>query len=218
LLPVVRATGALAVRRTGDHRIHLVASAFGPLGGDVVVIRLHIEEGARLEVCSVAAAVCLPSRDPAPSRTELHAEVADGGRLDLLLEPTVVAAGAEHHARTELALVGDARLRVTERVVLGRHGEEPGRWTGTTRVARDGTPLLHTTVELGSGSPMWRSPTTSRTYASELVLDPDLADPETSSRTGQAVLRLPLPGGWVATAWGDQLEDVLATIGSLHFD
>lgn len=218
LLPVVRATGALAVRRTGDHRIHLVASAFGPLGGDVAVIRLTIEAGARLEVCSVAAAVCLPSRDHAPSHAELYAEVAAGGRLDLLLEPTVVAAGAEHHARTEIALAGDARLRVTERVMLGRHGEEPGRWTGTTRVERDGGPLLHTTVELGPGSPMWCSPTTSRAYATELVLDPDLADAATTSRTGQAVVRLPLPGGRIATAWGDQLEDVLATIGSLHFD
>ena len=215
LLPVVRATGALAVRRTGDHRIHLVASAFGPLGGDVAVIRLHIEEGARLEVCSVAAAVCLPARDPAPSRTELYAEVAAGGRLDLLLEPTVVAAGAEHQARTEIALAGDARLRVTERIMLGRHGEEPGRWTGTTRVERDSTPLLHTTVELGPGSPMWRSPTTSRAYATELVVDPDLAHSATSSGTGQAVVRLPLPGGWVATAWGDRLEDVLSAIRAI---
>lgn len=202
-------------RRTGEHRIHLVASAFGPLGGDIAVIRLTIEAGVRLEICTVAAAVCLPSRDPAPSRTELYAEVADGARLDLLFEPTVVAACAEHHARTEIALAGDARLRLTERVVLGRHQEEPGRWTGTTRVERDGTPLLHTTVELGPGSPMWALPTTSRAYATELVLDPDLTDAATSSRTGQAVVRLPLPVGAAVTAWGDRPEDVLAAIGKI---
>ncbi len=211
LLPVVRATGALAVRRTGDHRIHLVASAFGPLGGDVAVIRLHIEEGARLEVCSVAAAVCLPSRDPAPSRTELHAEVAAGGRLDLLLEPTVVAAGAEHRARTGIVLAGDARLRVTERVVLGRHADVPGRWLGTTRIVREGRPLLHTTVDLGPGSPMWRAPTTPRAYATDLVLDNVTA----ASRTGQDAVLLPLPGGSVSTAWGQRLEDVLARITGL---
>ena len=212
LLPVVRATGALAVRRTGEHRIHLVATAFGPLGGDAAVIRLHVEEGARLKVCSVAASVCLPSREPASSRTELHADVAHGGRLDLLLEPTVVAASAEHHARTEVSLAGDARFRVTEQVVLGRYGEEPGTWTGTTRVERDGRPILHTTVELGPGSPMWRRPTTARAYATDLVLGGE--EPSTA-RTGQQAVLLPLPGGSVTTSWGERLEVVLTAIMEL---
>ncbi|MDQ3733860.1 MAG: urease accessory protein UreD [Actinomycetota bacterium] len=173
-------------------------------------IRLHIEEGARLAVCSVAVSVCLPSRARAPSQAALRAEVAGGSRLEIMLEPTVVAAGAEHHARTEIALAGDARLRVTERVVLGRYGEEPGRWIGTTRVERNGRPLLHTTVELGPGSPMWRSPTTGRAYATDLLLDPALPVPEAEAvcRTGPAAIQLPLPGGWVTTAWGDQLGQV----------
>ena len=34
VLPVVRASGQLAVRRTGPSAVHLVATAFGPLGGD----------------------------------------------------------------------------------------------------------------------------------------------------------------------------------------
>jgi urease accessory protein len=160
----------LAVRRTGEYRIHLIGKAFGPLGGDAVIIRLQVETGARLEVCSVAAAVCLPSRDPAPSRAELHADVAAGGRLDVLLEPTVVAAGAEHRARTVIALAAGASAHVTERVVLGRHAEEPGRWMGTTRVERAGRPLLHTCVDLGPGSPMWRAPTMPRAYATDLTL------------------------------------------------
>ncbi|MGI8627877.1 MAG: urease accessory protein UreD [Geodermatophilaceae bacterium] len=212
LLPVVRATGAMAVRRTGEHRIHLVATAFGPLGGDIAVIRLHIEEGARLKVCSVAASVCLPSREPAPSRAELHAEVADGGRLNILLEPTVVAAGAEHHAGTEIALSGEARLRVTERVILGRYGEVPGRWIGTTRLERDGHPVLHTTIELGQGSPMWNWPTTARAYATDLVLD---GEAPATARTGPKAVLLPLVGGLVSTAWGERLDQVLAANDNL---
>ena len=212
VLPIIRATGALAVRRTGEHRIHLVATLFGPLGGDATVIQLCIEEGAQLEVCSVAASVCLPSWEPAPSSAELSAEVADDARLDLLLEPTIVAAGAEHRSRTDVGLSGTAQLRVVERVVLGRHAEEPGRWTGTTRVERDGLPVLHATVELGPGSPMWRAPTTARAYATSLLLDSRAV---ATSRTGVDALLLPLAGGSVSTAWGERLDDVVATLNRL---
>src|SRR4051794_41871431 len=66
VLPVVRASGQLAVRRTGPTSVHLVATAFGPLGGDDAEIRLVVEEGARLSVHSVAAAVVLPRRGGAP--------------------------------------------------------------------------------------------------------------------------------------------------------
>lgn len=215
-LPVVRATGQLAVRRTGQHRIHLVAIAFGPLGGDSTEIRLSVESGARLEVCSVAAAVCLASRDPAPSGSELRAEVAAGGQLEVLFEPSVVAAGALHHSRTEIALADDARLRVTERVVLGRHAEVPGRWTGTTRIERAGRPVLHTTVDLGPGSPMWRTPTTPRAYATELLLGLHQAEDAGRSRTRPDAVLLPLPGGSVSTAWGERLEEVLTAINDLH--
>ena len=65
VLPVVRGGGQYAVRRTGPATVHLVATAFGPLGGDDATIRLVVEEGARLSVRSVAAAVALPSRGAA---------------------------------------------------------------------------------------------------------------------------------------------------------
>lgn len=215
-LALIRATGQLAVRRTAEHRIHLVAAAFGPLGGDSVIVSLRVEEGARLQVCSVAAAVCQPSRDASPSRAELYAEVAPGARLEVLLEPTVVASGAQHHARSEVMLADDGRLRMTERVVLGRHAEGAGQWSGTTRVVRAGRPLLHTTVELGPGSPMWRPPTTPRAYATDLVLERHLpAVAAGLSRTGPDAVLLPLPGGSVSTAWGERLEDVLARIADL---
>lgn len=211
LLPVVRTTGQLTVRRTGEYRIHLVATAFGPLGGDAVVVRLHVEPGVRLEVRSVAAAVCLPSPERTPSTAELCADVAAGARLDIQFEPTVVAAGAEHRSRTEISLAENATVRVTERIVLGRHAEEPGHWTGTTRIERAGRPLLHTTVDLGPGSAMWRPPTTPRAYATDVVLD-DL-EPGALMRpgTGPAAVLLPLVGGYVSTAWGERLGDVLAS-------
>jgi urease accessory protein len=209
VLPVVRASGQFAVRRTGACSVHLVATAFGPLGGDDAQVSLVVEEGASLSVRSVAAAVALPSRgDPLSSAQRIRASVA--GTLDLRLEPTVVAARAHHLAELTATLTEGAVLTATEQVLLGRTGEEPGRWTGTTRVLRDGRPLLHTTVGLGPGEAAWLPPVAPRAYASTVHIGAD-AD----VRTGEDAVRLPLPGGWVTTAWGAELHRVVRAADEL---
>jgi urease accessory protein len=208
VLPVVRASGQLAVRRTGAASVHLVATAFGPLGGDDAEISLVVEEGARLSVRSVAAAIALPSRgDPKPSAQRITAEVA--GTLDLRLEPTVVAARARHLAGLAATLTDGAVLTATEQVLLGRTGEEPGGWTGTTRIERNGRPLLHTEVGLGPGAPAWLPPVAPRAYASTVQIEASQASDEKEVATGENAVRLPLPSGWVATAWGAELHRVV---------
>ena len=210
MLPVVRASGQLAVRRTGPCSVHLVATAFGPLGGDDAEIRLVVVVGASLAVLSVAAAVALPARDrTAPSVQRIDATV--GGALDLRLEPTVVAGGAHHRADLRVELGSDGTLDALDRVLLGRTGEEPGRWTGTTRIERSGHPLLHTTVGLGPGEPAWLPPVAPRAYASAV----HIGDEKTEVATGDDAVRLPLPGGWVTTAWGAELHRVAAAAEKL---
>ncbi|MCW2696604.1 MAG: ureD [Modestobacter sp.] len=211
VLPVVRASGQLAVRRTGPVTVHLVAAAFGPLGGDDAEIRLVVEDGARLTVRTVAAAVVLPARGKSPpSRQVVRAEVA--GELDLAPEATVVTARAVHAADLT-ALLGPAGvLTATEQVLLGRSGEEPGRWTGTTRIERDGVPLLHTSIGLGPGAPAWLHPVAPRAYVSTVHVG---TGPEGVVATGDDAVRLPLPGGWVGTAWGRELHDTVARLAAL---
>ena len=210
MLPVVRASGQLAVRRTGPASVHLVATAFGPLGGDDAEVSLVVEEGARLTVRSVAAALALPARDGAfPSAQRMIATVA--GTLDLRLEPTVVAARAHHLVQLMTELADGATFTATERVLLGRTGEEPGRWTGTARIERAGRPLLHTTVGLGPGEPAWLPPVAPRAYASTV----HIADDEATVATGEDAVRLPLPGGWVTTAWGAELHRVVRAMEQL---
>lgn len=209
VLPVVRSSGQLAVRRTGPSTVHLVATAFGPLGGDDAEITLVVEEGAVLAVRSVAAAIALPSRgEPLPSVQRVAAEIA--GTLDLRLEPTVVAARAHHLAQLSAELTDGAVLTATEQVLLGRTGEEPGRWTGTTRIVRTGRPLLHTTIGLGPGEPAWLPPVAPRAYASTVHIGADA-----TVRTGEGAVRLPLLGGWVTTAWGAELHRVVASTDAL---
>jgi urease accessory protein len=204
VLPVVRAGGQLAVRRTGPTTVHLVATAFGPLGGDDVEIRLFVEEGATLVVRSVAAALALPAQGrTAPSAQRISAAV--DGTLDLGLEPTVVAARAHHLAVLTAELGPGGALTATEHVLLGRSGEEPGRWAGTVRATRDGRPLLHTNVGLGPGEPAWLPPVAPRAYASTVHIGAGQA----GVLTGVDAVRLPLPGGWVTTAWGTELHQVV---------
>ena len=206
VLPVVRSCGQLAVRRTGPAAVHLVATAFGPLGGDDAEIRLVVEEGATLAVRSVAAAVALPARDgDRPSEQRVVAEVA--GELDLRMEPTVVTRQAHHRASLAAALAPGAVLTATEQVLLGRTGEEPGRWTGTTRVVVDGRPLVHTTVGLGPGAPAWLPPVAPRAYASTVHVGQ-----AAGVLTAEDAVRLPLENGWVATAWGSQLHSVVRAV------
>lgn len=210
VLPVMRASGQLAVRRTGPSTVHLVATAFGPLGGDDAEVSLVVEEGATLAVRSVAAAIALPARDGlAASAQRITASV--GGTLDLGLEPTVVAASAHHLASLTVELGPAGRLTATEQVLLGRTGEEPGRWTGTVRVVRGRRPLLHTTVGLGPDQPAWLPPVAPRAYASTV----QLTDDEAGVLPGDDAVRLPLPGGWVTTAWGSELHLVLRAAAAL---
>lgn len=209
VLPVLRASGALAVRATGPGSVHLVGTAAGPLGGDSVAVTITVEAGARLRLRSAAASVVLPSATGGPSGTTFALDVA--GALDLGLEPTVVTARATHVATTTARLGPEGRLRLVERVVLGRAGEGPGRWTGTVRAERDGRPLLHTTQELGPGGAGWAHPFTPRAYATELVLDGSTVDPA----VGPDSVRLPLPGGWTATAWAGHLDAALARLAVL---
>lgn len=155
VLRLVRADGAaLAVRRTGTQgddraQVHLVGTAAGPMGGDVVEVRVRVGPGAHLDVQGIAASVVLPGRDQALSHLLLDVEVAAGGRLTCTLPPVVVTGAAEHDATTMVRLLGDGQLRLSEHVRLGRHGEDGGRWCGHVDVTRDGSPVLRQTTTLG---------------------------------------------------------------------
>jgi urease accessory protein len=155
---------------------------------------------------AVAAAVALPGRgEEVLSAQRIVATVA--GTLSPRLQPTVVAAGAHHVATLIAVLTGEAGLAAAEQVLLGRAGEEPGRWTGTTRIERSGVPLLHTTVGLGPGAPARLPPAAPRAYAPSVHLGRSAP-----VATADDAVRLPLPGEWVATAWEAQPHRVAAAL------
>ncbi|GGM74936.1 urease accessory protein UreD [Longimycelium tulufanense] len=140
---------SLLANATGPALVHLVSSATAPLGGDDLELSVLVGPGAHLRLHGVAATLALPGHRPGGSRMTLHLQVADGGRLEYLPEPTVVTARADHHAELCADLAGDARLRCREVLVLGRSGERPGRLRSDIRLTRDGDPLLRQRLDVG---------------------------------------------------------------------
>ena len=209
----LRAGGHFALRQTGPVQVHLVGTAAGPLGGDEIDVRIDVGAGAELAVRGVAATIILPSAEASDSVIRLDADVAEGGRLDLALRPTVVCAGAEHLAVIRLRLAADACADVVEQVVLGRAAETGGCWTGRTAVVRDGVPVLRHTLH----SDLLGAPGTRALLTWLTSVAAGHADPAAATVAGTATL-LPLAaGGVLRTATGPDLtsarRDLAATVG-----
>jgi urease accessory protein len=216
------AHGQLAVRQTGPNRVHLVGAAAGPLGGDTVVVTVLVGDRARLELRGVAATLAQPDRLGRLGRIQLRAEVGPDASLDLALPPTVVTAGARLSVSTALHTDPAGRLRVLERVVLGRHGEPPGRWTGRTTLD-SGRPVLRHTLrsELLAGPDGDRAEV--RAVATLLIRDPEPAAGGPGSGAagtgvvgtrGGAVAMSLAAGGVLVTALGTSLPMVEHDLGA----
>lgn len=148
--PRIECTGGLAARSTEPDTVHLVSAAATPLGGDTMHVRVVVEPGARLRVRTAAATVVLPGAASVESHAIWDLDVA--GELDLDPQPTIVAAASRHVTSTQLALAESGRIRLRERVQIGRSDEQQGFWSGSLRADVDGSPLLRHRVELGIGS------------------------------------------------------------------
>jgi urease accessory protein len=194
--PRIECGGGVAARRTEPHTVHLVSAAATPLGGDVIHIRVVVEEGALLRVRTVAATVTLPG----PATLESHAtwtlDVA--GDLDIDPQPTVVAATSRHFTSTRLQLIGAGRIRLRERRQIGRSYERQGFWSGSLHADVDGAPLLRHRIELGNGSVADDALGTPMACVSEFHY------PETEVATEGVALEL-AGGGCLSTWQGERL-------------
>ncbi|MGV0836469.1 urease accessory protein UreD [Mycolicibacterium thermoresistibile] len=194
--PRIECRGGLAARRTGPDTVHLVSAAATPLGGDTVTVRVVVEPGARLRVRSVAATVVLPGAQTAESHSSWDIEAA--GAVDIDPQPTVVASRARHVSSTTVRLAATGRLRLRERVQIGRTDERQGFWSGSLRADLDGAPLLRHRVELGAGS------VAADALGTPLAAVSELRYPQTTADTDGTVLEL-AAGGCLATWQGDRL-------------
>ena len=140
-LPRLRSQAPLVFRPTRD-AVYLVSAAGGPVGGDVLDLRIEVLAGAELRLRTVAASVALPGADGTESVLAVHARVARGGVLEYVPEPTVVADGARHTTDIRVDLAAGATLVLRDEIILGRHGERGGACRTRLRCDYDGRPLL----------------------------------------------------------------------------
>ncbi|MEU1547694.1 urease accessory protein UreD [Nocardia sp. NPDC005745] len=191
VLPQIYASGGLSARRTGPRTVHLIGTAATPLGGDELDIAIVVAPGAELVVRSVAATLALPGAATLLSSGRWHLEVGSGGALDFDPEPMIVAGGARHHTVTTIRLASGARLRMRERVQVGRAGEDGGEWQGDLIADVDDVPLLRHRLALGAGTPADDALSAPRALESELVYP----DERAAATTGLTQTRLPLAAG-----------------------
>ncbi|MED5814808.1 urease accessory protein UreD [Mycolicibacterium sp. 050232] len=195
-LPRIEAHGGLAGRCTEPDTVHLISTAATPLGGDTLTVRLVVEAGARLRIRTAAATMVLPGRRTPQSGAQWELEVA--GELDLDPQPTVVAGGSAHRVTTRLWMADAAKVRIRERVQIGRSGERDGFWSSALHADVGSTPLLRHRIELGCGAVGDDVLTAPRACISELRY------PAPSFEAHGIVLAL-ARGGSLATWQGDRL-------------
>jgi urease accessory protein len=210
-LTLVRDAAPVAFRATPD-AVYLVGTAASPVGDDKVVIDVQVEAGATLRVRSAASMIAWAS---AGSSLEVNVSIGMGGYLDWHLQPMIASKGCSFSQMVRARLADGAALRWTEEIVLGRHGEEPGRLSLRLDADIDDAPLLRHQLELGPGVAGWDGPAvvgTNRAVGLVLLAGPGTAEggpgaPPPAAGAGWAVMPLDGPGALVS-AVGRDLADL----------
>jgi urease accessory protein len=131
----------------------LVGTSASPVGDDDVTVRVTVRPGSAAVVRTNAATILWAGRG---TRQEVLADVEAGGHLEWRPEPVVTTARCDHHQSASVELAVGATLLWREVLVLGRHGEDPGRLRSDLAVRLGGSPLFCHTLEIGS--PGWSGP------------------------------------------------------------
>jgi urease accessory protein len=201
ILSELRSAPPLTLRQTGPHTVHLVSTAAGPLGGDVLDLVLDLAPGTTLELGSIGSSLVLPG--PGESLSRVTARVGAEAVLRYTPEPVVLASGSAHRSLVRLEQSPTARVLWREELVLGRHAEPAGRCRTRFDATVDGRPLLRQELLVGdpatAGSPAVYG--TSRCLGTTLVTSCD--GKEAVVGDGVAVLPLAGPGTLVSALADD---------------
>ncbi|MFE6646819.1 urease accessory protein UreD [Nocardioides sp. NPDC057772] len=137
---------------TRSARISLVPDGAMLLAGDQIMVAVEVGEGASLTLVEPAGTVAY-DMDGGRASWSVTITLAAGATLVWPGEPFVVSAGADVTRDTRITLAPGARVALRETIVLGRHGERPGRVSTTWEAHdHDGRPLLVESLDLDASS------------------------------------------------------------------
>lgn len=207
----------VAWRPTPD-AIYWVGTAGGLTGDDDVAVDVDVAAGATLRVRSTAATVVYAGE---ATTQHVRLRAGAGATVDWSTEPCIVTAGAAHLQGASLRLAATARLDWTDIVVLGRHGEGPGRAglrLDCVVAGDDGCEraLLRHHLSVGPDAPGWSGPGVlgaNRAVGLRLLAGPDLTAPPAVSGDGWAWMALDGPG-WLLSAVAPDLPELRARMAA----
>lgn len=125
----------------GGARVSLVPDGALLLGGDAIELDIEVGPGACLDLVEPGGTVAFDMRGGRASWSVL-VTLGPGARLTWAGEPFIVSAGADVRRTTVVRMAQSATLAMRETLVLGRHGESPGRILQHTAVSVDREPVL----------------------------------------------------------------------------
>ena len=208
-LTLVRDGAPFAFRATPE-AVYLVGTAASPVGDDDVSLAIEVEAGATLCVRAAASMIAWASTG---SSLKITVSVGPGGHLDWHLPPLIASSSCRFSQLVEADLAAGATMRWAEEVVLGRHGEAPGRLSLRLDVDCDGAPLLRHQLQLGPGVAGWDGPAVlggNRSAGLVLVAGrahstaPTLEDATTpTTGSGWAIMALEGPGSLISAVGPD---------------
>jgi len=144
----------VAIRRCRD-AFYMVATAAGPIGTDRVAIDVEVGPWATAVVHSVGAMIAYAGTG---ASLEISAVVEEGATLLWLPEPMIATGRCSLDVRSTVEIDGTGTVVWREELLLGRHGEQPGRVHHRFRADVGGRPLLRHDLELGPGARGWDGP------------------------------------------------------------
>ncbi|GAB3348849.1 urease accessory protein UreD [Modestobacter lapidis] len=211
----------------GAARVCVAASAAGPIGGDDYDLTVDVGAGSTLVLRDISATLLLPGPHGELSRLRTTVQVGAGATLVWLPEPVIAAHGCRHRSDIRVELGTGARLILSEQLLLGRHGEQPGSVVQHLRVRLAGRPLLNQQLAVGPGAAGWDGSAVigdRRAIGSLVVVDPGWTEhpPEPALLGDAAVLPLAGPAVLVSALAPDALtlrrclDTALARLAGTH--
>ena len=142
--------------RPVNEALYIVGGAASPLGGDDLRLEIELQSGVSLVVRSIAASLARRGIHELSSMMSISAHLAEKASLWWLVEPAVACFGCDHYVDVTVDMAENSNLYWRDELVLGRQGEESGKWSSRLSADIAGQPLVRS--EFSTRWPGWNGP------------------------------------------------------------